>query len=117
MKTESVSNCYENRRLITGVKKVERIQDTKSFDYYTKRGLTQEEQGKIKNSITPQEAYERSKITPRDNIKSEKDRVREFKQKMNVKIGIEAYKKMLENTANMKEQKYKDNKTKEQKEK
>ena len=36
---------------------------------------------------------------------------------MNVKIGIEAYKKMLENTANMKEQKYKENKTKEQKEK
>lgn len=114
MKTESVSNCSENKRLITGVKKVERIQNTKSFDYYTKRGLTQERQGEKEKSITPQEAYEIGRMTSRKNIKSEKDKVREFKQKVNVKIGIEAYKKILEDAANMQEQKSQESKTKEQ---
>ena len=114
MRTESVSNCSENRRIITGVKKVERIQDTKPFDYYTKRGLTKEKQGEKYENVNKNSGCSVRKIR---NNNTERERVRAFKKTVNAPIGIKAYQKILEDTANMQEEKYQENKAKEQDEK
>lgn len=102
----------QNLNLIKGVEKIQKSSETKDFDYYSKRGLTKEEQGKNQNSITPKEAYERRKRTPRENMKTEKEKVREFKKTLNAKKVIEAYKKTLKNEKKIQEHYYQENKEK-----
>ncbi len=100
--------------LINGVKKIQRSSEAKDFDYYLKRGLTQEEQRKEQKNTNKNTGCSVRKIK---NKNQEKEKVRAFKRTMNAKIGIEAYQKILEQTANMQEQQYQENKAKEQEEK
>lgn len=114
MRTESISNNLENRKLITGVQKVEKSSNTKPFNYYFERGLTREEQGKKYENVNKNSGCSVRKTR---NKNTEQERVRAFKKTVNVPIGIKAYQKILEDTANMQEEKYQENKAKEQDEK
>lgn len=114
MRTESISNNSENRKLITRVQKVEKSSNTKPFDYYYKRGLTKEEQGEKYENVNKNSGCSVRKIRSKN---TERERVRAFKKTVNAPIGIKAYQKILEDTANMQEEKYQENKAKEQDEK
>ena len=104
----------ENKKIITEVQKVEKSSNAKPFDYYFERGLTREEQGKKQENVKEKTGCLVKKIR---NKNSEQERVRAFKRTLNAPMGIEVYKKILEDTANMQEEKYKENKAKEQDEK
>lgn len=114
MRIESISNNSENRKLITRVQKVEKSSNAKPFDYYYKRGLTKEEQGEKYEKVNKNSGCSVRKIR---NNNTEQERVRAFKKTVNAPIGIKAYQKILEDTANMQEEKYQENKAKEQDEK
>ena len=114
MKTENISNNSENKKIIKKVQKVEKNADTKSFDYYYKRGLTREEQGEKYENVNKNSGCSVRKTR---NKNTEQERVRAFKKTVNAPIGIKAYQKILEDTANMQEEKYQKNKAKEQDEK
>lgn len=114
MRTESISNNSENKKIITEVQKVEKSANTKPFDYYYKRGLTKEEQGEKYEKVNKNSGCSVRKIR---NNNTEQERVRAFKKTVNAPIGIKAYQKILEDTANMQEEKYQENKAKEHDEK
>lgn len=102
----------QNQNLIKSVENIQNSSDIKEFDYYYKRGLKKEEQRKKKEKIN------KDTECPVKEVKVKKqERVRAFKRRMNASIGIEAYQQILENTANMQEQQYQENKAKEQNEK
>ena len=123
MRTEKIYTKSDKKILIEGVKKTSEILPAKTFrqcygENLNKRQREQEENDKDKTNkqkdkktnsqITPQQAYEMQKSTVRANniIKTEKERVREFKQGLNSKTGYDKYEKHLEEVANMQERKY-----------
>ena len=114
MRTESISKNSENKKIITEVQKVKKSANTKPFDYYYKRGLTKEEQGEKYEKVNKNSGCSVRKIR---NNNTEQERVRAFKRTLNAPMGIEVYKKILEDTSNMPEEKYQENKAKEQDEK
>lgn len=115
MRTDRIQGeSTTNLNLINGVKKIQKSSEAKDFDYYLKRGLTQEEQRKEQKNTNKNTGCSVRRIK---NKNQEKERVRAFKRTMNEKIEIEAYQKILEDTANMQEEKYQENKAKEQDEK
>lgn len=97
MRIEDIRYNFENKRMITEIQKTEKNSNTKNFDYYYRRGLTKEEQGK---------RQEKNNESPLKNPKTEKEKVREFKNMLNNEIGIERYQKLLQSTPNNKNQGY-----------
>lgn len=127
MKTEKISRKSDKKNLIEEIKKTQKIEPAKEFSKQYEEQLTkkQEQQEKEENNtenkktkkeITPQEAYEMKKTNAMSNriIKTEKEKVREFKKRLNPQKGYARYEQHLEDVANMQERKYKEQHGKEQ---
>ena len=127
MKTEKISRKSDKKNLIEEIKKTQKIEPAKEFSKQYEEQLTkkQEQQEKEKNNtenkktkkeITPKEAYEMQKTNAISNriIKTEKEKVRKFKEGLNPQKGYARYEQHLEEVANMQERKYKEQHGKEQ---
>lgn len=127
MKTEKINRKSDKKNLIEEIKKTQKIEPAKEFSKQYEEQLTkkQEQQEKEENNtenkktkkeITPQEAYEMQKTNAMSNriIKTEKEKVREFKKGLNPKKGYARYEQHLEDVANMQEKKYQEKHGKEQ---
>lgn len=127
MKTEKISRKSDKKNLIEEIKKIQKIEPAKEFSKQYEEQLTkkQEQQAKEENStekqktkkeITPQEAYEMQKTNAMSNriIKTEKEKVREFKKGLNTQKGYARYEQHLEEVANMQKRKYQEQRGKEQ---
>lgn len=97
MKTDKVdSENNEKKTLIVGVKRVEKTSNMKSFDYYCKRALTRKEQTEeIVSNLTSKEIFDMQKANFNNGLKSEKERVKEFKRGFGAKVAYSLYQKNI----------------------